>query len=94
VDETNMTVTQVVNVDLGAYSLAVGSAQELAGDYHFYLGFINGSNSQSVEVTTSGADMFKVVSPSLGYRSFRMSSLYSLAGAVVYTPFYAIPSGN
>ncbi|HEX4230712.1 MAG TPA: aryl-sulfate sulfotransferase [Bryobacteraceae bacterium] len=91
VDETNMTATRVVNVDLGTYSLAVGSAQQLAGNYHFYLGFINSATSQSVEVTTSGADEFKVVSPSTGYRSFRMSSLYSIAGQVLATPFYAWP---
>jgi hypothetical protein len=92
VDETNMTATPVVNVDLGAYSLAVGSAQELGSDYHFYLGFINASNSQSVEVTTSGTDEFKVdLANSVGYRSFRMSSLYSIAGQVLATPFYAWP---
>jgi hypothetical protein len=94
INEANMTATRVVNVDLGAYSAAVGSAQQMASNYHFYLGFISVSSSESVEVTTSGTDEFKVTSPSVGYRSFRMSTLYSLAGAVVYTPFYAIPPGN
>ena len=45
-DETNMTATPVVDVDLGSYSAATGSAQRLGdGGYHFYLGFINGSKS-------------------------------------------------
>jgi hypothetical protein len=96
INETNMTATPVVDVDLGAYSLATGSAQRLANNnYHFYLGFINASNSQSVETTTAGADQFKLSQPdTVGYRSFRMNTLYSVAGSVVYTPFYAIPPGN
>ncbi|MGC2659830.1 MAG: aryl-sulfate sulfotransferase [Bryobacteraceae bacterium] len=95
IDETTMTATPAVDVDLGYYSPATGSAQRLANDnYHFYLGYII-PNSQSVEVTTAGATQFELAQPnSLGYRSFRMSSLYSIAGQVVYTPFYAVPPGN
>jgi hypothetical protein len=93
VNETNMTATPVVNIDLGIYSLATGSAQRLADNsYHFYLGDINNTNSQSVEATTSGADEFKLVeASSVGYRSFRMNSLYSVEGAILSTPFYAWP---
>lgn len=93
VDETNMTANPVVDIDLGIYSLATGSAQRLANNsYHFYLGDINNTNSQSVEVTTSGTDEFKLVEASaVGYRSFRMSSLYSIEGEVLATPFYAWP---
>jgi arylsulfate sulfotransferase len=96
IDEAAMTATPVVNVDLGAYSLATGSAQRLANNnYHFYLGFINATNSQSVETTTTGTDEFKLSQPNtVGYRSFRMNTLYSVAGSVVYTPFYATPPGN
>lgn len=77
IDGANLTATRVVNIELGAYSRATGSAQRLANNnYHFYLGFIS-PNSRSVEVTTSGADEFELVLPSaVGYRSFRMNSLY------------------
>jgi hypothetical protein len=98
IDDANLTATRAVNVDLGSYSLATGSAQRLANNnYHFYLGYIDFSapNSQSVEVTTSGADEFKLALPNaLGYRSFRMGTLYSISGQVVYTPFYAVPPGS
>jgi hypothetical protein len=95
INESDMTATPVINLDLGAYSQATGSAQRLANNnYHFYLGYIS-PNSDSVEATTSGNDEFKVSAPTtLGYRSFRMSSLYSISGGVVYTPFFAIPPGN
>lgn len=94
-DPSDLTATRVVNVDLGAFSSATGSAQRLANNnYHFYLGYIN-PNSQSVEVTTSGATQFELQQPNtLGYRSFRMSSLYSISGQVTYTPFFEVPLGN
>ncbi|MGC2659831.1 MAG: aryl-sulfate sulfotransferase [Bryobacteraceae bacterium] len=101
IDDATLTATRVVNVDLGAYSSATGSAQRLAnGNYHFFLGDIyepsGGANpSQSVEVTTAGTDEFAVSIPtSIGYRSFRMNSLYSKSGEVVYVPFFDVPLGN
>jgi hypothetical protein len=94
IDDTNLTAARLVNVDLGAYSFATGSAQRLANNnYHFYLGYIMPTaTSQSVEVTTSGTDEFQVSEPTtVGYRSFRMNSLYSIAGEFVAAPFYAEP---
>jgi arylsulfate sulfotransferase len=95
INESAMTATPVVDLDLGAYSMATGSAQRLANNnYHFYLGYI-GPNSRSVELTTATVDKFELAQPNtLGYLSFRMNTLYSLSGELVYTPFYLVPPGN
>lgn len=78
-DEVHMIATPVLNLDLGAFSMATGSAQLLSnGDYHFYLGFIDNTNSKSVEYTPAGAEQFEEDYPrSVGYRSFRMTTLYA-----------------
>jgi hypothetical protein len=74
-----MIATPVYNQDLGAQSLAVGSAEFLQnGNYFFYLGFLGGgTSSQNVEYTPSGALAFRQSIFGAGYRSFRMRSLYS-----------------
>jgi hypothetical protein len=79
-DEANKVATPVANIDLGVFSMATGSAQLLSnGNYHFDLGFINGSASASEEYTPSGALQFEQYFPSnVNYRSFRMKSLYSI----------------
>ena len=72
--------TPILNADLGAYALAVGSAQRLADDnYHFDLGFINtaqGQFSQSVEFDAFGNLLYKIQTPTPAYRTFRLKSLY------------------
>jgi hypothetical protein len=79
-DEANKVATPVANIDVGAFSLATGSAQLLSnGNYHFDLGFINGSASASEEYSPSGVLQFEQLFPSnVNYRSFRMKSLYSV----------------
>jgi arylsulfate sulfotransferase len=78
-DETHKVATPVVNLDMGVFSLATGSAELLSsGNYHFFLGFINGTNSKSVEYTPGGTLKFdQAQAQNVGYRSFRMTSLYS-----------------
>lgn len=78
-DETHKVATPVLNLDLGVYSTATGSAELLPlGNYHFFLGFINGTNSKSVEYTPGGELRFEEAFPqNNGYRSFRMVTLYS-----------------
>ncbi|HEX3684702.1 MAG TPA: aryl-sulfate sulfotransferase [Bryobacteraceae bacterium] len=78
-DETHKVATPVLNLDLGAYSTATGSAELLPlGNYVFFLGFINGTNSKSVEYTSGGQLRFEEDFPqNNGYRSFRMETLYS-----------------
>lgn len=77
-DETHKVATQVENLDLGVYSTATGSAKLLSlGNYHFFEGFINGTNSSSVEYTPGGQLRFQESFPNnVGYRSFRMETLY------------------
>ncbi len=71
-----------MNADLGAYSLALGSAALLPnGNYHFELGWLNGlggtpSVSRAVEVTPSGDIAYEMQDQTPVYRSFRMQSLY------------------
>jgi arylsulfate sulfotransferase len=77
-DETHMIANPVLNLDLGAFSLATGSAELLPlGNYHFFMGFVGGTHSKSVEYTPSGQLRFEEDFPqNVGYRSFRMSTLY------------------
>jgi arylsulfate sulfotransferase len=86
VDETNRVVTQVLNADLGVYSGALGTAEELPdGHYHFDAGFLlstdgNGNplyNAQSLEVDLSGRIAFGVQLGTLEYRTFRIPDLYT-----------------
>lgn len=82
IDERGRTATLAVNVDVGTYSSAVGSAQALPnGNYHFDSGFIAGANgsltAQTVEVTPSGTQVYGIGFAAIEYRSFRMPDLYT-----------------
>jgi len=79
VDETNMTVTPILLVDLGGYSFALGSAYRLLnGNYHFLAGTLPGPVSQSIEVLPNGTIGFSLqISNTSAYRSFRMLNLYT-----------------
>ena len=78
------TATLALNVDLGSYSPALGSAQKLLnGNHHFASGalglFANPPNprAQDVEVGSAGTIIFNFQTASAEYRSFRMQSLYT-----------------
>lgn len=76
-DETNKVATPVVNLDLGEFSTATGSAQLLSnGNYTFDLGFL-GKTSKTKEFSPSNALESQQDSAQNSYRSFRMRSLYS-----------------
>jgi arylsulfate sulfotransferase len=86
VDETNRVVTPILNADLGVYSGALGTAEQLPnGHYNFDAGFLlstgaNGAlvyNAQSLEVDLSGHIDFGVQFGTLEYRTFRMPDLYT-----------------
>lgn len=79
IDEANKVANPVVNLNLGDFSLATGSAQLLSnGNYHFYLGVIT-NHSKSEEYNTSNVRQFEQDLPTTtGYRTFRMRSLYSI----------------
>ncbi len=81
VDEQAMTVTPMVNADLGVYSIAVGSAQQLSnGNYHFDAGYVpvpGGAVAYSFEVDSSGKIVYNANASAPLYRTFRLSSIYS-----------------
>jgi hypothetical protein len=79
-DEQTMTATLVVNVDLGNYSGALGSAQRLSnGDYSFDSGFQGTAPNQigqTIEVRPDGSKAYVLQVKGTEYRSFRMQTLY------------------
>jgi hypothetical protein len=77
-DEVNRTATLVLNVDLGAYSLALGSAQRLRnGNYHFDLGWMPNGASQALEFDPEGNLVSLLETETQQYRSFRMRDMYT-----------------
>jgi arylsulfate sulfotransferase len=84
IDEANRVATLTLNADLGGYSYALGSAQQLPnGDFHFDAGASampdqTGSIvAQSLEVDPSGSIVYGIQFATYEYRSFRMPDLYT-----------------
>jgi arylsulfate sulfotransferase len=81
IDEQAMTATPIVNADLGVYSIAVGSAQQLSdGNYHFDAGYVpipGGAVAYSFEVDGTGKIVYNANANAPLYRTFRLSSIYS-----------------
>jgi hypothetical protein len=83
-DAPNLQAGLALNADLGTYSYALGSAQQLPdGNYHFDSGAApspthHGSFiAQSVEVDPTGSVVYNIQFAALEYRSFRMQDLYT-----------------
>jgi hypothetical protein len=80
-DEVNMIATPVLLADLGVYATAVGSAQLLDnGNYHFHAGMVPNPSPHafSFETAPDGSQLSIFEELDQVYRSYRMSSLYSL----------------
>ena len=86
VNTTTKVVTPILSADLGVYSGALGTAEQLPdGNYHFDAGFLLSTdtsgnpvyNAQSLEVDLSGHIDFGVQFGTLEYRTFRMPDLYT-----------------
>lgn len=77
-NQSTRVATLELNEDLGVQSYALGSAQLLSnGNYWFGAGFLNsGSDTQSEELTTSGAAVFRDYATKNAYRTFRLISMY------------------
>jgi hypothetical protein len=80
-DEQNRTARFILNADLGVFSAAVGSAQQLlGGNYHFAAGFVPsaaGLTAYAFEVNRSGQIVSSIKAGTLVYRSFRMTDMYT-----------------
>ena len=84
VDEANLAVTLQLNVDLGVFAPAVGSAQRLDnGNYHFEAGSIDNAQppAQAFEFLPDGTPNYHMGDKTGTYRSYRMDSLYELDAA-------------
>ncbi len=78
-DETTMQATLALNADLGNYSSALGSAQQLPnGDFVFDSGIQTGNRAifgQSIEVHPDGSKAYVLQVASPDYRTYRTASL-------------------
>ena len=84
IDEQNRTANLVLNADLGVFSLALGSAQQLSnGNYSFDAGYVldadspTGSSAYAIEVNPSGNTIYKIKTNAIVYRWFRLTDIYS-----------------
>ena len=78
IDEENRSVSFVLNVPLGAYAVALGSAQLLSnGNYHFNLGWMPNTRSQALEYDPAGRLVTQIETDTQQYRSFRIRDLYT-----------------
>ena len=80
IDEKTMMATLKLNVDLGNYSGALGSAERLPnGNFVFTSGFLGTPNSPfglSMEVSRDGTKEYVMQGGALEYRSYRMGGLF------------------
>jgi arylsulfate sulfotransferase len=78
VDEQSRTVTLTVNVDLGGFSFALGTAQQFNGGYYFGGGwFLPANNSMSLETDGSGNSTYRLTDGQPEFRSYRLNNLYT-----------------
>jgi len=98
-DEDRRTATRPLNLDLGMYSFALGSAQRLPdGTYHFDLGATFDATSSSklagfsIQVDPSANDVLCATKLQAGvYRSWRLDDLYGPAAAPPIAPGLLVP---
>jgi hypothetical protein len=78
VDEQNRVVTLTTDVDLGGFSFALGTAQQIAGGYYFGGGwFLPANNSMSLETDSSGNQLYRFTNSEPEYRSYLLTDLYT-----------------
>ena len=77
-DEQTMVAKLAVNVDLGQYSFALGSAQRLpSGNYFFNAGFLSDGGAVASEVDSQGKTAFSIHTAAPCYRTWRLPDLYT-----------------
>jgi arylsulfate sulfotransferase len=78
IDENTLTATLAFNVDLGGYSLALGSAQKLDdGNYFFNSGWTPNGYSHALEFDSNENPVSLYDIETQQYRSFRMRDFYT-----------------
>jgi len=78
VDEQGRSVTLILNVDLGGFSFALGTAQQFNGGYYFGGGwFLPASNSMSLETDASGNPVYRLTDGEPEFRCYRLNNLYT-----------------
>jgi len=76
IDEKTMMATPKLNVDLGNFSGALGSAERLPnGNFVFTSGFLD-TGGESMEVSRDGTKEYVLQGGGLEYRTYRMADLY------------------
>jgi Arylsulfotransferase (ASST) len=79
IDEETMTATPKLNVDLGNFSDALGSAERLPNGTFVFTSGSQGTDTsfgQSIEVLPDGTKEYVLEGAALLYRSYRMTGLY------------------
>jgi len=78
VDEQGRAVTLTLNVDLGGFSFALGTAQQFDGGYYFGGGwFLPGNSSMSLETDGSGNPVYRITDSEPEFRCYRLNDLYT-----------------
>ena len=78
VDEQSRTVTLTLNVDLGGFSFALGTAQQFNGGYYFGGGwFLPANSSMSLETDASGNSVYRLANNQPEFRCYRLNDLYT-----------------
>ena len=77
-DEQSKTATLAMNADLGRYSLALGSVQQLSnGNYWFDAGFLPDASGVCDELDQTGASVYSLRTAAPVYRSYRLRDMYT-----------------
>ena len=79
IDEETMTATPKLNIDLGNFSDALGSAERLPNGTFVFTSGSQGTDTsfgQSIEVLPDGTKEYVLEGAALLYRSYRMTGLY------------------
>lgn len=84
-DEASKVVTPTVNVDVGSYSSALGSGEQLSNGNYFFTSGVQQPGpfafAQAVELQPAGGAVYLEQVPLAEYRSYRLTNLYTVPDA-------------
>jgi hypothetical protein len=85
VDEASLTVSSLVNADLGVASYGLGSAQPLQNnDWFFSASYIEPTKTttQAIEISTGSTQTLNEGVDAVVYRSFRLTDFYNIIASI------------